>query len=94
MRRFPLLEEFIKFCRNAFKINILEYYKKKKNNYLGVFESSTIFVNFTAEYREPRINRAFALEEKDAKKANLHSFPSTSRAVLCTTLMIIPRAEG
>lgn len=93
MRRFPLLEEFIKFCRNAFKINILEYYKKKKNNYLGVFESSTIFVNFTAEYREPRINRAFALEEKDAK-ANLHSFPSTSRAVLCTTLMIIPRAEG
>lgn len=31
--------------------------------------------------------------EKDAK-ANLHSFPSTSRAVLCTTLMIIPRAEG
>lgn len=89
MRRFPLLEEFYQtfqiLSRSTFKINILEY--------LGVFESSTIFVNFTAEYREPRINRAFALEEKDAK-ANLHSFPSTSRAVLCTTLMIIPRAEG
>lgn len=33
MRRFPLLEEFIKhfkFCRDIFKINILEYYKKKE----------------------------------------------------------------